>query len=442
MRKKIVLQMNISKMITVILLSVAFVTKLNSITVPWYFCYLVCCPLIPFLLVEYYNDKYREVKRMTVCVLFYALIPYLAGLAYTLLLMLFHNSGRLNPTVRAISEIGQMVYILFFTALVFAKFREEVIDILSEALVLSYLYSLIVAFVNIGVSGFVEYISTVALNRTEMVLWFERHDIGLSIGMLLMCELFMRKKKRPMLIMMMFIVMYLCHKRIAFCAFAVMIVLQLCVRKSSDEVKIATINIVLISVSVICMVYIWLIASGHLYSLSEQIGIDFSGRKNLFDAVKDLYRWSVAFQGNGFGFTGKYLSSIAGTSYAHKLGSETYKMVHSDILKTYVDLGFTGSMLWFIWQTWKFPTVIAHKFGQDAKVTYCLVTVYTYIIYMTDNTSTYFIFQVVLYSVVMYGCYMSSNRDMGLINFLRSCTDIKNMRRIKISVYTIFSGRK
>ena len=221
-----------------------------------------------------------------------------------------------------------------------------------------------------------------------------------------------------------------------------MIVLQLCVRKSSDEVKIATINIVLISVSVICMVYIWLIASGHLYSLSEQIGIDFSGRKNLFDAVKDLYRWSVAFQGNGFGFTGKYLSSIAGTSYAHKLASETYKMVHSDILKTYVDLGFTGSMLWFIWQTWKFPKVIAHKFGQDAKVTYCLVTVYTYIIYMTDNTSTYFIFQVVLYSVVMYGCYMSSNRDMGLINFLRSCTDIKNMRRIKISVYTIFSGRK
>ena len=371
-------------------------------------------------------------RRMTASIAMYALVPYLIGLAYTFLLMVIHNSGRVNPAVRAISEVGQTAYRLFLVALIFSKFQEKTIDIMSEALVLSYLYTLIMAFPQIGFSGLMQYLSTVALYATEMNAWFERHDIGLSIGMLSMCQLFMRKKKRPVLIIIMFIVMYLCHKRIAFCAFMAMIILMAWMRKKSDTVKKVAVNTVLISVSAICMIYVWLIASGLLYTLSEQIGIDFSGRKNLFDSVKDLYQWSVAFQGNGLGFTGKYLSSIAGTSYANKLGSEVYTMVHSDILKTYIDLGFIGSMLWFVWQNWKFPRIIAHKFGQDAGVTYCLLTVYTYIIYMTDNTSTYFIFQLVLYSVVMYGCYQSSQRNVSVINFLEKYANIKSARHIRI----------
>ena len=232
--------------------------------------------------------------------------------------------------------------------------------------------------------------------------------------------------------MMMFIVMYLCHKRIGFGAFAVMLILMVWIRKKSNRVKNVVIHIVSISVSVICMVYVWLIASGCLYTLAGWIGIDLSGRKNLFDSVKDLYQWSVAFQGKGLGFTGKYLTSIVNTSYAYKLGSGRYNLVHNDILKTYIDLGFIGSMLWFVWQNWKFPRMIAHRFGQDAAVIYCLMTVYTYITYMVDNTSTYFIFQLVLYSVVMYGCYQSSQRDVSVINFLEKYANIKSARHIRI----------
>lgn len=432
MCRKTILQINISEAIAVLLLSVAFETKINTTPFPWYFGYLISSLLLPFLLAEYCSDKYREVKRMTFCVALYALVPYLIGLIYTFWLTLIRDIGGVNPTVRAMSEVGQTLYRLVFATLIFTKFREKTIDVMSEAMVLSYLYTLIMAFLNIGISGLTQYLSTVALYETEMNAWFERHDIGVSIEMLLICQLFLREKKRPILIMMMIIVMYLCHKRIGLGAFAVMLILMVWVRKKSNRVKNVVIHIISISVSAICMVYVWLIASGLLYTLAGWIGIDLSGRKNLFDSVKDLYQWSVAFQGKGLGFTGKYLTSIVNTSYAYKLGSGRYNLVHNDILKTYIDLGFIGSMLWFVWQNWKVPRMIAHRFGQDAAVIYCLMTVYTYITYMVDNTSTYFIFQLVLYSVVMYGCYQSSQRDVSVINFLEKYANIKSARHIRI----------
>ncbi|MCM1135495.1 MAG: O-antigen ligase family protein [Clostridium sp.] len=407
MRRKIVTEIRLNKVITVLLLSVAFITKFYAVKVPWYFGYMISCPLIPLFLVKHYYDRNYELRRLTRDVAVFTLLPNFVGLAYTFGLILTHNGGRVNPVLRAVSEVGQTAYILFLVAFIFIEFRETTIDILSEALVLSYLYSLLFAFKSVGVGGFVQYLSTVALYETGMNTWFEMHDIGLSVGMLLLCELFMRKKKNSLLIILLFIVMYLCHKRIAFMAFAVVCVLLLLMKKKSEKIKQLMINTIFIAVFIGCFIYIMLITTGLLYILAEKIGIDFSNRRALFESVKDLYEWSVFFHGNGLGFTGKYLSSIAETTYAYRHGSGAMALVHNDILKTYIDLGFVGSMLWFFWQNWIFPQAIAKRFGQKARFIYCLVIVYAYIIYMTDNTSRYFIFQIVFYSIVMCGCYKS-----------------------------------
>ena len=84
--------------------------------------------------------------------------------------------------------------------------------------------------------------------------------------------------------------------------------------------------------------------------------------------------------------------------------------LHSDILTMYIELGFVMMFVWmyycFIYKTVR----INKKYGITPSEYYLLSTIFMFILYLTDNTSTYFITQMVYFLLPLALCEGKDNR--------------------------------
>ena len=384
------------RIITIFLLAFSFTRKIGGEYLPWYLPYIVTMPLFIVLGNNYFNSEDYHNHEISKKILLLACIPYIVALLYSFILK-FLGEGTINAGLRAVSVSVQIALDVSLAVLLFSYFLDDAMDIIEDAIIASYLFTFITAVLNIGFKGVEQYISTVSSYETELNVWLEMHDIGLSVGMLILFELFIKKNKRLGKIIFLSIIFLLCFKRIALLAFVVASILWMIVFRKRRGFKDFQITLIMLAVLISCMIYVMLISTGALYTLASQYGISFANRQPIYAVMSRYYDWSIGFKGHGLGFTNKYLSLEA-------LRSNMVAYVHNDILKTYIDLGFIGSIIWFAWYTWKMPVSIMRHFGSDAQSVYCLLTIYAYIVYTTDNTSEYFIFQTVLYSIILYGC--------------------------------------
>ena len=163
-----------------------------------------------------------------------------------------------------------------------------------------------------------------------------------------------------------------------------------------------------------CFFYIMLITSGLLYDLAASYGFDFSNRMGLFSLADGLYEWSLFFPGNGFGSTGKYIYTLFATA------------IHNDVLVMYIDLGFIGSFLWFFWNIWCLPKIAEKHCGYNVSFVYSLLMSYSYIVYLTDNSTTYFMFQTFMQTILLLSV---------MKNYEMSSSLMINQRQVNYDAY-------
>ena len=223
--------------------------------------------------------------------------------------------------------------------------------------------------------------------------------MGLSVGMLIIYNMFVRHDRRKAQTIFLFIIMIMCFKRITILAFALVAILAYAARQQNGMIKSRIINMSLIIMPFVCYIYIFLVSSGLLYSIADKYGVDFSGRQFLFVFMNRFYSFSPRFLGRGMGFTEKYLTSIIGTATGVRVSN--YGYMHNDIVKMFIDYGFWGCMFWLIWLFWILPYLVGHVRGEFSKYVYCLILTYAFIIYMTDNATRYFVFQTVFFTVLL-----------------------------------------
>ena len=130
-----------------------------------------------------------------------------------------------------------------------------------------------------------------------------------------------------------------------------------------------------------------------IFTLLEQMGIDTSGRVQIYDAVDKFYEFSPEFLGNGIGFLTYQLSANMHVGVSS---------VHNDFLQYFIDLGFWGYILWLISMT----TVRVCYFGAKDNTENAILTlsllVYLVIVSSTDNTMNFPLLTTVL-AVLMLG---------------------------------------
>lgn len=135
--------------------------------------------------------------------------------------------------------------------------------------------------------------------------------------------------------------------------------------------------------------YIYMIYSGALEAFCWGANINTNGRVEMYGRMAQEARFSLTYLGKGLGYVETLLSHW---------NILTYVNLHNDLLKFYVELGFTGFLLYLL--SYGFILHFAEKKFDLKKMSFLLVLlVYTMLMFTTDNVSIYMLYLVPLYSI-------------------------------------------
>lgn len=87
-------------------------------------------------------------------------------------------------------------------------------------------------------------------------------------------------------------------------------------------------------------VYVCLVKEGIFEFLSEQLGLNTMGRRELSNFIDKYYWIGLDYFGHGAGFVTRMFSDLP--------GDWTIRALHNDILMIYIDVGFWGFWLWML----------------------------------------------------------------------------------------------
>ena len=181
--------------------------------------------------------------------------------------------------------------------------------------------------------------------------------------------------------------MYLTDKRIVVLAVLAAIFVQLFLWIFRNDKRIA---IGVWSVSGIAInLYLWLIYSGTLETFCKGVGINTNGRVKMYGAVMEWFADPFFTAGNGLGIVEMLLDAW---------NIEKFSNLHNDLLKFYLELGFAGLILLLISYGVMFWWV-EKKYGKAQMKLFLSMTIYTMILFATDNVSIYIIYLSPVYSI-------------------------------------------
>jgi hypothetical protein len=116
------------------------------------------------------------------------------------------------------------------------------------------------------------------------------------------------------------------------------------------------------------------------FELLEKIGVETSGRDDIYRAVDKFYTFSPEYQGGGIGFLTYQLSTNLGVGVSS---------VHNDFLQYYIDLGFFGYLFWLFAMTFTRIWYFGRKGNFEGAVISFSLLVYLIVVSSTDNTMNY-----------------------------------------------------
>lgn len=233
---------------------------------------------------------------------------------------------------------------------------------------------------------------TFADDTGSIIVKAEIHELAFCLGAyLLYMMLFPQRKLSRILLMFLASFAFLAAmKRIAVLAMAVCLAvgffLKLLLKFNRKRAVSRLITGSLILLCLALIVYIPLVRGG-LFNALEKLGINTMGRNEIYDGVKKLYYFSPAYAGQGMGFITYQLR--------HVLTLRSLSL-HNDFLHFYIELGFTGYILWLLSMTLLRTEYLGRKGKTGEKMTAYVMILFSFIVSSTDNTMHYQLFYTVI----------------------------------------------
>lgn len=299
--------------------------------------------------------------------------------------------------IRVVSYFAQRCILIATSVLTAVYFKKNTIKYTFKALALSYFVIVIAAIAKFGPSSFVrfalsawkaEWNTASALNTISTALEF--HDVTFALGLfvlyyVLFSENKLKNHKAELIISVVF--MWLGFKRIEivavlFCILAVVLFF----RKTAKNYRVRFLVLFAI-ILVISIGYLAIIKSDEITQLATEYGIDFNGRLHNYKTLANYYDLSPLFIGRGYCYT---------TLLVEKLSTLT--LVHSDIIRSFIDYGFIGFVLWQMFYMYFAPSKLSRIKNANRRnnpgVVFCILSLFSMINFMTDNVNVYFAYQI------------------------------------------------
>lgn len=235
--------------------------------------------------------------------------------------------------------------------------------------------------------------------------YLELHDMVLAIGYLICYYCIAREKwttKNTWFCFMAVAIMVLGMKRISVLAIAVVILFHLVLTRFGEKRRYKICLACGVIGLVLCYLYVFVLGSGEwFYDLMNKFGINMKGRNYYYKDVLALSEFKLTYLGIGRNVVSQLLEGPL--SYLRVGG------VHSDIIKMYVENGFIIFGLWLWYYLIQIPKLYQKRFGYKPAVLYFTLVIYTFILYLTDNTENYFTCQILMILLPAY--YAMSTRQ-------------------------------
>lgn len=152
--------------------------------------------------------------------------------------------------------------------------------------------------------------------------------------------------------------------------------------------------------SVLVFLYLYLIYSGIMEAFCWGANINTNGRVEMYGRMANEF--SVRFLGEGLGVVEKQLAcwNIA-----------TFANLHNDLLKFHIELGFLGLFVYLVSYGIMFY-LAGKRFGKTKMCFLLCISIYSMLLYATDNVSIYVMYLLPMYSV--FFAVLSSDEKIQL----------------------------
>ena len=368
-----------------------------NLTLPWWSA-TVCAILLLVVAVLRSEDGTLRARKVATfgryAVIF--LLPWAVFAALSVLWMLEGVAGYYYP-LRPIMEFIKLAGIACVIFGLGIEYGEKAADKIFALIVAMYSVSFFYGLLSEGVGGFVSYLVD---NSANVRKYYEVHDICLAMPMFIYYYWQMRPdaSHRKLKIVIAAFISIAGFKRIALAAAFVVLILAYMVR--IREQRGIRFTELLIQICLVAFAIIWIVFTGSdlIENMAREYGIDMMSR----DVIYTFMRQYASFDflqslsgGKGIEFCNVRLLAASGV----ELHNMTITALHNDFLKLDIEMGFAGYLLWLVYTVFVVPAFLRSRFGANAKTAFILLTVFAFIVYATDNTTTYPVFQTVLYTV-------------------------------------------
>lgn len=144
----------------------------------------------------------------------------------------------------------------------------------------------------------------------------------------------------------------------------------------------------------VSLIYVFLASSGLLSILAEKYNVNFMGRLYTYEFMTRYFEFKPTFMGHGLSYVDKLIEELRTRGTLYK-GWMLLSGMHSDTLKKYIELGFIGFIVWTIYVI-KIKTIkFKNEFSDKVAAIYLMFTVYSFVLYLTDNVFEYYIFTLI-----------------------------------------------
>lgn len=255
---------------------------------------------------------------------------------------------------------------------------------------ISFLISFLPKFFDYGFVGIINALKSFFLiidNSGGSV--FEMDDIVLAVGYFLIIFLnpiFAKVIKNKQLLLIFFLiylfVLVFGGKRIDVLASFITLLLFFILNKcKKDKRKFASLLLgYIIVISGFLLVYL-LSFPNLLDFVMDKTGINLMSRNYFWNSIIKTTSISPFFLGYGRGSVKIWMLNHF----------SPYQNVHCDYIKMFVEIGTIPYILWLYYYSIYLVKKIWQCYGMNAGITYLLTAVFTFILYLTDNTESYYI---------------------------------------------------
>ena len=320
------------------------------------------------------------------------LIPHIITHVYTLVLMLLGKVEWKYLTSNATVYLPVLI-VLSVVYLFGAKTLRYTLIAIIGAFVLSMVSSVIL----VGPHIIPEAILQAYFGQSVEKNFLEIHDVVLAIGYIMVYYLYRGRKleRRDIAFLTCAIsIGVLGMKRIVVLAILVCLAFAALVYILPKKARYPICVVGGFGILAGCFGFLWLMSQGDLFfNLMEKLHINTMGRIYYYRDVMALSDFHVLYPGIGRNVVSQLLHNEM--SYLRVGG------VHSDIIKMYVENGFVMYGLWSAYHLLALPAMLRKRFGDKIAVMGFAVTMYSFLLYLTDNIEIYFVCQTLAMMIPM-----------------------------------------